>query len=68
MYGDYFNDNPIDDDWEEWLDVISEMIDSDQYGWAFDTLTGINETIETRKTITDNQRQAITNIRHSNRF
>ena len=67
MYGEHFNE-PVDDDWEEWLDVISEMIDSDEYDWAFDTLTGIGETVETRKTITDNQRQAIINIRNSNQF
>lgn len=48
----------------KWQDVVSGMLnDVEAYGYAEETLIGIYEYIEENQSITQNQIDAITNIR-----
>lgn len=50
-----------------YIRILDEMIESGEFVWAEDTLTGIRETIEEKDEITTNQMQAIFNIRRAMR-
>lgn len=48
----------------EWTNIITSMIeDSEDFGYADDTLRGILETIESSGAVTDAQIRAVENIR-----
>lgn len=48
----------------KYLGIIEEMLDSGDYDYAEDTLIGIADYIDTHFRITDNQIQAIENIKN----
>jgi hypothetical protein len=52
-------------EWIEWLDLCDEMLLDEDYVFAEDTLQGIRDWIEKNEFITDGQKDAITNIRQS---
>jgi hypothetical protein len=62
------DDSPIaepdlrDTVWGKFLGEINDLIESGDYDWAMETLTGIAESVEKRRWVTDGQRQAIKNI------
>lgn len=58
-------DDPRKTEWYQFTTDILEMIDSDEYRWAEDTLTGIRQTVEDRKAVTPGQRKAVENIRNA---
>ena len=47
---------------EHFLSRISDMLESDQFEWARDTLEGIYKTVEERETVTAAQARAVENI------
>ena len=49
-------------DWQEFLERIEGMIESDEFDWAEDTLNGIYETVLKMEHKTPGQEQAIDNI------
>lgn len=51
--------------WFQFIAEIDELLESEQYGWAEDTLLGIKETVEKTQRVTDGQQRAITNIQAS---
>jgi len=51
--------------YEAWERILDEMIESGEFVWAEETLTGIRDTIIEKKDVTKNQMQAIHNIRRS---
>lgn len=51
--------------WEEFAESIEEMLESGEFDWAADTLTGIQSTIKERMMVTEPQRRAVTNIAKS---
>lgn len=57
------DDDPRQTEWYQFSTDILEMICSDEYRWAEDTLTGIRQTVEDRKAVTPGQRKAVENIR-----
>lgn len=52
-------------DWETVLSAVNEMLDDEDYEFAFDTLGGIVEWIEEHKHVTEKQKDAVQNIRNS---
>ena len=53
-------------DWETWLSTIDDMLlESDDYEFAVDTLEGIRNWVSANEHITENQKQAITNIQEA---
>lgn len=64
-----FEATPIDQttdvretEWYQFVGRIDDLLASDDYTWAFDTLTGIKETVEHTRRVSDGQRRAIDNI------
>lgn len=51
-----------DTEWYQFVGTIDDLLTSDGYTWAFDTLTGIKETVEHSHRVTEGQRRAIRNI------
>ena len=51
--------------WEALVESIAEMLESDEFSWAEETLAGIQGTIKERRMVTDPQRRAVTNIARS---
>jgi len=49
-------------DWKDFIEEIDDMLGSDEYDWASDTLSGIRDTVENMEHCTDNQKQAVENI------
>jgi hypothetical protein len=47
------------------IDKIDELLEDDQYAWAFTTLCGIRETITRTGKVTEGQAYAINNIRNA---
>ena len=47
------------------LDEIDELMDDDHYSWAFQTLSGIRETIVKTGIVTERQADAVNNIRQA---
>jgi hypothetical protein len=56
-------DDPRRTEWYAFSTEILEMICSDEYRWAEDTLEGIKTTVEQRRAVTPGQRKAVENIR-----
>lgn len=52
-----------DAEWFRFKSEIDEMLASDRYRWAEDTLSGIAESVERYQMVTPGQRRAIENIR-----
>jgi len=52
-------------DWESVLEACEELLEDSDYEFAFDTLMGIKNWIETNEHVTNRQEDAITNIRNS---
>ena len=48
--------------YEDVLIKIEEMLDSGDYGWATDTLEGIQEWVSDNEHCTEGQKRAVTNI------
>ena len=51
------------EEWEKLVAEIDEMLEGDGYLWAEDTLSGIRETVSSRKRCTPGQVTAVHNIR-----
>ena len=51
--------------WEELVELIDEMMESEQYEFAQDTLEGIREWVADKEHATEGQHEAVTNIRDS---
>lgn len=51
-----------DQPWFQFVGEIDELLESDEYLFAVDTLTGIKETVESTRRVTEGQRRAIDNI------
>lgn len=56
-----------DTDWYRFCVEIDDLILSDDYVWALDTLEGIRASVEKFRTVTPGQRRAIENIRAARR-
>jgi len=52
-------------DWEDMLATIEEMMDDDDFDFAYDTLSGIKDWVEENHHITERQTEAVNNIRES---
>jgi hypothetical protein len=52
-------------DWENLIERIDEMVNSGDYDWAEDTLTGIRDTVEERQHCSERQVEAVDNIEES---
>ncbi len=50
---------------EGFLALIEMMRESERYDWADETLRGIYDTVEASQCVTEGQRRAVFNIRHS---
>lgn len=48
--------------WYALVAEIDELLDSEAYVWATDTLEGIKKTVEARRAVTEGQRKAVANI------
>lgn len=48
--------------WYQFLGDIDDLLASDNYGWAMETLDGIRATVERTKRVTEGQRRAVSNI------
>lgn len=48
----------------EWISFIEDMVDSQEFEWAEDTLLDIGATIEDTEKVTDGQKTAILNIKY----
>lgn len=48
--------------WYQLVSEIDDMLNSEDYTWATDTLEGIKKTVESRRDVTEGQRKAIANI------
>ena len=53
---------PEQDGTAEFLTEIEDLLASEQYDWASDTLEGIYNTVESRQVVTQGQRDAVDNI------
>lgn len=51
--------------WEDLLSKIDGMLDTGDFEWAENTLTGIHDTVESREHCTERQCEAIDNIENS---
>ena len=49
-------------DWEGTLEQIEEALDSGDYDWAEDTLTGIKTWVKENEHVTPKQERAVANI------
>lgn len=49
-------------DWEEWRDILDDMLLNPDYEYADDTLQGIRKRIIENEHVTEGQVMAITNI------
>lgn len=47
----------------KWQEIITDMLDSNDYRYAEDTLAGILEHIEANNSVTDKQIEAVENIK-----
>lgn len=54
-----------DCNWLTAIEEIDELLDDPDYDFAEDTLVGIKDWVEHHEHITENQRQAVENIRES---
>lgn len=52
-------------DYEETLELLTELLNDRAYEWANDTLSGIEETILVRSHVTERQLEAIENIKNA---
>lgn len=50
-------------DWEDFVDLLNEMLEDKEYEWAYDTIQGIKDTVEMKEHKTEGQDTAIDNIR-----
>lgn len=56
-----------ENNYQEYLNIISEMLSSGHYDYAEDTLVGIYEWVEEHETISQNQIDAVNNIKNKPR-
>jgi hypothetical protein len=54
-----------DQPWYQFIATIDDLLASDNYGWAYDTLNGIRETVEKTRRVSEGQKRAVTNIERS---
>lgn len=69
------DDTPIDrsgepaDDrdqaWYQFTATIDDLLATGEYSWAWESLTGIKETVEKTRRVSDGQRRAVGNIEAS---
>jgi hypothetical protein len=52
-----------DQPWFQFCEEIDQLLDTGEYAWAFDTLTGIQDSVRAYRVVTDGQRRAVENIR-----
>lgn len=52
-------------EWDVVLAELEELCEADDYQWANDTLSGIAGNVEKRKHVTENQINAIDNIKRA---
>ena len=50
---------------EDFLELIDECLDDDDFLFAEDTLKGIKDTVSRTQTVTERQLQAVNNIRNA---
>lgn len=48
--------------WYQFVGLIDELLDDDKYGFAYSTLTGIKETVERTRRVSEAQQRAVDNI------
>ena len=51
--------------WEEVLDQTKDMLENDQFKFAFETIEGIREWVEDNAHVTEKQKAALDNIQGS---
>lgn len=51
-----------DQEWYQFLGEIDDLLATGEYDWAYDSLSGIHETVEKTHRVTDGQKRAVTNI------
>lgn len=51
--------------WYQFIGLIDELIDGQQYAYAYETLAGIRETVERTRRVTEGQQRAVANIEAS---
>ena len=51
-----------DTDWYQFCQLIDVLLESEEYHGAQDTLTGIQETVERMRAVSEGQRTAVRNI------
>lgn len=56
------SDDVRDQPWYQFVGTIDDLLASGEYDWAFDTLSGIRETVEHTHRVSEAQRRAVTNI------
>jgi hypothetical protein len=60
------DESPIPDErdsaWYQFIAEIDDLTASDDYTWALDTLSGIRETVEKTRRVTEGQRRAVKHI------
>ena len=61
-----YSDIPDERDtpWYQFIATIDDLLASEDYHWAEDSLLGIRETVEKTRRVSDGQRRAVTNIEH----
>ena len=55
-------DDLRDQVWYQFIGTIDDLLALGRYDWAEASLTGIRETVETTRRVTDGQRRAVANI------
>lgn len=56
------DDDPRDTAWYQFVGEIEDLLAGDGYVWATDSLTGIRDTVERTRRVTEGQRRAVANI------
>lgn len=53
--------------WYQFVQEIDELLDNQQYDWAWDTLEGIKASVQRYQSVTEGQDRAIRNIKRAGR-
>ena len=55
-------DDLRDQPWYQFVGEIDDLLATGEYDWAFDTLSGIRETVEKSRRVSEAQRRAVANV------
>ena len=56
-----------DQPWYQLVARINDLISSDEFDWAYDSLVGIRDTVESTRRVSEGQRRAVDNIERARR-